>query len=82
MVLFLSIGTKLGGGAGGDWLGLGGDDDGSLDLSNASFKSSTPFPKESKKDTPSGQGIFTHLTPDQSLFDKFFLCPWKFDCCK
>nr|XP_058970698.1 fas-binding factor 1-like isoform X2 [Pocillopora verrucosa] len=47
-------GSKLGGSGGGDWLGLsGGDDDGGLDLSSAPLKTSTPFPQESRKDTPS-----------------------------
>lgn len=56
--LRLSTATKSsGGGGGGDWLGLGGDDDGGLDLSNAPLKSSTPLPNESKKDTPSTQGM-------------------------
>lgn len=50
-------GSKVGGSGGGDWLGLsGGDDDGGLDLSSAPLKTSTPFPQESRKDTPSVKG--------------------------
>ena len=59
--MFLSSGSKPSGGSGGgDWLGLGGDDDdGSLDLNNVPLKTSTPFPRESKKDLPSTQGAYT-----------------------
>lgn len=54
---FFIPGSKLGGSGGGDWLGLsGGDDDGGLDLSSAPLKTSTPFPQESRKDTPSVKG--------------------------
>ena len=58
--MFLSSGLKpSGGGGGGDWLGLGGgDDDGGLDLDNVPLKTSTPFPKEGKKDSPSTQGAY------------------------
>ena len=57
--MFLFTGSKpSGGGAGGgDWLGLGGDDDRGQDLNNVPLKTSTPFPRESKKDSPSTQGI-------------------------
>ncbi|XP_022788434.1 fas-binding factor 1 homolog isoform X3 [Stylophora pistillata] len=49
-------GSKSSGGGGGDWLGLsGGDDDGGLDPSSAPPKTSTSFPQESRKDTPSKQ---------------------------
>lgn len=56
----LSAGTKPSGGGGGgaDWLGLGGDDDGGLDLGAGSLKPSTPSSQEGKKDTSTAQGIF------------------------
>lgn len=58
MFLFSASKPSAGGG-GGDWLGLGGgDDDGGLDLNNVPLKTSTPFPRESKKDVPSTQGTF------------------------
>ena len=63
--MFLFTASKPSGGGGGDWLGLGGggDDDVGLDLNNASLKTSTPFPGESKKDSSNApQGIICVLS--------------------
>ena len=58
--MHLSAGTKPSGGGGGgaDWLGLGGDDDGGLDLGAGSLKPRTPSSQEGRKDTSTAQGIF------------------------
>lgn len=61
--MFLFTGSKPSGGGGwGDWLGLGGGDDGGLDLNNVPLKTSTPFPSESKKESPRPQGINVLIT--------------------
>ena len=71
--MHLSAGKKpSGGGAGGaDWLGLGGDDDGGLDLGAGSLKPSTPSSQEGRKDTSTAQGIF--LRTIKKLFFVFFV---------
>lgn len=58
LCFFLSSGSKpSGGGGGGDWLGLGGGDaTGGQDLNNVPLKTSTPFRRESRKDSASTQG--------------------------
>ena len=76
--MHLSAGKKpSGGGAGGaDWLGLGGDDDGGLDLGAGSLKPSTPSSQEGRKDTSTTQGIF--LRTIKTLF--FFCHPTSYLC--
>ena len=64
---FVFAGSKSSGGGGGDWLGLGGDDDGGLDQSTALPKTSTPFSKDGKKATPGAQGLY-------SCAECFYLC--------
>lgn len=55
---------KPSGGGGGDWLGLGEDngDSKSLELSNASLKSSSSFSNDIKKDTPETQGMVSEFS--------------------
>lgn len=55
---------KPSGGGGGDWLGLGEDDGDSksLELSNASLKSSSSFSNDIKKDTPETQGMVSEFS--------------------
>ena len=70
MTIVFAAGTKPSGGGGGgaDWLGLGGDDDGGLDLGAGSLKRSTPSSQEGKKDTSIAQGIFLRT------INKLFIC--------
>ena len=55
---------KPSGGGGGDWLGLGEDngDSKSLELTNASLKSSSSFSNDIKKDTPETQGMVSEFS--------------------
>lgn len=71
--MHLSAGKKPsgGGGAGADWLGLGGDDDGGLDLGAGSLKPSTSSSQEGRKDTSTAQGIF--LRTIKTLFFFFVI---------
>ena len=83
MTIVFAAGTRPSGGGGGgaDWLGLGGDDDGGLDLGAGSLKPSTPSSQEGKKDTSTAQGIFLRTINKLFIFychPTSYLCAYTF----
>lgn len=83
MTIVFAAGTKPSGGGGGgaDWLGLGADDDGGLDLGAGSLKPNTPSSQEGKKDTSTAQGIFLRTVNKLFIFychSTSYLCAYTF----